>query len=117
MNCQFCCHWPWKRVRCVSISMGESMNAEPPLPTSSATLPAAVCDPGVLSFPAAMLGEVALLWLVSRTHPARNTLIRVGEICHVNCAVGTMLRWGVVIAQVAVEPTSETSPHAPLLPT
>ena len=68
------------------------MKALTPLPMARATGPAAVCDPGMFKIPAALVGEVALVWLVSRTQPIRATFNRVGEICHVADRLGTMAR-------------------------
>ncbi len=72
--------------------------------------PAAVCVPGMFRIPAALVGEVALDWLVSRTQPIRATFSNVGEICQVSCAVGTMARCGVVSAEAGLPFRIEMSP-------
>src|SRR5579883_2124045 len=94
------------------MSMGESINELTPLPISRATGPSAVCVPGIFKMPAAFVGEVALVWLVSRTQPRRVIFSSVGEICQVSCAVGKMVRWGVVSTDIAFPLRIEISPEA-----
>src|SRR5579863_7147716 len=91
--------------------MGESRKLLTPLPTRRAIGPAGVLEPGMFRIPAAAVGEVAWLALLSRTYPKRTVFMVLGLNCQLSEAFMTSPRCGVATKDFGCPFSMPTSPE------